>query len=197
MTLRTLIASLGHFLLCLAAFVWHQPVVDRALSGDAGSVLVAVTTVVTVLAGVRLQCAVALCAVAKCLTAVSPTTARNVGRLALAVAPRGFKVGIACLIGVAATTGPALAAPMWPTSGLYAPTVSTPGPQLPSPNWPVATPAPEAEAPVEYYTVRSGDSLSTIANSHAVNVSELYTANTDTIGANPNLIHPGQTLEIP
>lgn len=52
------------------------------------------------------------------------------------------------------------------------------------------------------YTVRSGDSLSTISqqfygNMNADNVARIYYSNQTTIGANPNLIRPGQKLYIP
>lgn len=52
------------------------------------------------------------------------------------------------------------------------------------------------------YTVQSGDSLSTISfqfygNASAANVSKIYYSNMATIGANPNLIRPGQKLYIP
>ncbi len=52
------------------------------------------------------------------------------------------------------------------------------------------------------YTVQSGDSLSTIAtrfygSGSANNVNKIYYSNMTTIGANPNLIRPGQKLYIP
>jgi nucleoid-associated protein YgaU len=52
------------------------------------------------------------------------------------------------------------------------------------------------------YTVQSGDSLSTIAqrfygNQGANNVNKIYYSNLQTVGANPNLIYPGQKLYIP
>jgi nucleoid-associated protein YgaU len=52
------------------------------------------------------------------------------------------------------------------------------------------------------YTVQSGDSLSTIAqsfygNQSANNVNKIYYSNLQTVGANPNLIYPGQKLYIP
>ena len=52
------------------------------------------------------------------------------------------------------------------------------------------------------YTVRSGDNLSKIANNFygnmsASNVNRIYYSNMSTIGANPNLIYPGQKLYIP
>ena len=52
------------------------------------------------------------------------------------------------------------------------------------------------------YTVQSGDSLSAIAqkfygNQSANNVNKIYYSNLQTVGANPNLIFPGQKLYIP
>jgi nucleoid-associated protein YgaU len=52
------------------------------------------------------------------------------------------------------------------------------------------------------YTVKSGDSLSTISKSFygsasASNVNKIYYSNMATIGSNPNIIRPGQKLYIP
>ena len=52
------------------------------------------------------------------------------------------------------------------------------------------------------YTVVSGDNLSKIAqnfygNASASNVNKIYYSNLQTVGANPNLIYPGQKLYIP
>ena len=50
------------------------------------------------------------------------------------------------------------------------------------------------------YTVKSGDSLSAIAQSEmgdAKRWPELYAANKDAVGKNPDLIHPGLELKIP
>ena len=49
----------------------------------------------------------------------------------------------------------------------------------------------------ETYTVKSGDTLSTIGQHHGVAWREIYEANKDVIGDNPDKIHPGQTLRIP
>ncbi len=60
----------------------------------------------------------------------------------------------------------------------------------------------EIQAGAACYTVQSGDSLSTIANRFygnmsASNVNKIYYSNQATVGANPNLIYPGQKLYIP
>ena len=47
------------------------------------------------------------------------------------------------------------------------------------------------------YTVKSGDSLSAIGKHHGVAWREIYEANRDVIGDNPDKIIPGQTLRIP
>jgi nucleoid-associated protein YgaU len=50
------------------------------------------------------------------------------------------------------------------------------------------------------YTVKSGDTLSAIAQSEmgdATRWPELYEANKDAVGKNPDLIHPGLELKIP
>ncbi|MGB6422430.1 MAG: LysM peptidoglycan-binding domain-containing protein [Anaerolineales bacterium] len=52
------------------------------------------------------------------------------------------------------------------------------------------------------YTVKSGDNLSYIAkrfygSESAADVNAIYESNRKTIGANPNLIYPGQKLYIP
>ena len=49
----------------------------------------------------------------------------------------------------------------------------------------------------ETYTVKSGDTLSKIGQHHGVAWREIYEANKDVIGDNPDKIHPGQTLRIP
>ncbi len=50
------------------------------------------------------------------------------------------------------------------------------------------------------YTVRKGDSLSKIAKSllgDARKWRDIYEANKDVVGSNPDLIQPGQVLKIP
>jgi nucleoid-associated protein YgaU len=57
-----------------------------------------------------------------------------------------------------------------------------------------------AVAGARTYVVKSGDSLSKIAKElygDAKRWPEIYEANKALVGANPNLIHPGQTLVIP
>lgn len=49
----------------------------------------------------------------------------------------------------------------------------------------------------ELYTVKKGDTLSKIAQSYGFTWKQLYAANIDTIGGNPNIIYPGQVLIIP
>ena len=49
----------------------------------------------------------------------------------------------------------------------------------------------------ETYTVKSGDTLSKIGQHHGVAWREIYEANKDLIGDDPDKIVPGQTLHIP
>ena len=46
------------------------------------------------------------------------------------------------------------------------------------------------------YTVKSGDTLSGIANKYGTTWQNIYNNNRDIIGSNPNLIKPGQVLKI-
>jgi nucleoid-associated protein YgaU len=60
-------------------------------------------------------------------------------------------------------------------------------------------PAPEAPTSGRTYTVKSGDSLSKIAQREYGDASQwkkIHEANRDII-KNPDLIHPGQTLKLP
>jgi len=59
--------------------------------------------------------------------------------------------------------------------------------------------APEPEEETEFYTVKSGDSLSKIAKRYygnAMKYPEIFEANREVI-KDPNLIYPGQVLRIP
>jgi nucleoid-associated protein YgaU len=49
----------------------------------------------------------------------------------------------------------------------------------------------------ETYTVKSGDSLSKIGQHYGVAWREIYEANKETIGDDPDRIRPGQQLRIP
>ncbi|MCI3931172.1 transglycosylase family protein [Streptomyces sp. AN091965] len=57
---------------------------------------------------------------------------------------------------------------------------------------------PGAERPAGTYTVRSGDNLSAIADSHDLDGgwTDLYAGNKKTVGSDPDLILPGQRLEL-
>lgn len=60
--------------------------------------------------------------------------------------------------------------------------------------------ADRAPAQTKTYTVKSGDTLSDIAQSEMGDANrwrELYAANKDAVGDNPHMIHPGLKLEIP
>lgn len=74
---------------------------------------------------------------------------------------------------------------------------------------PQAQPAPQATSPMgasstaqsmRTYVVKKGDSLSKIAREIYGDFNRwraIFDANKDTIGNNPDLIHPGQVLRIP
>lgn len=49
---------------------------------------------------------------------------------------------------------------------------------------------------VTFYTVKQGDTLSSIARKYNMNVSELYAINKETIGSNPNIIFPNMKLKV-
>lgn len=66
-----------------------------------------------------------------------------------------------------------------------------PGQKLRVPGKPAAAPKPRT------YTVKSGDSLSSIAAKNGTTWQRLYELNRDVIGGNPNLIKPGQELKLP
>ncbi|WP_037604920.1 LysM peptidoglycan-binding domain-containing protein [Streptacidiphilus rugosus] len=68
----------------------------------------------------------------------------------------------------------------------------------PAPSAPVqqSTPAPTSSNASGSYTVKSGDTLSEIAAAHGVDWKSLYSANKGTIGGDPNLILPGQVLNL-
>lgn len=123
------------------------------------------------------------------------------------------QVVVATASSASAATKPALD-PGWPTSVAESPP--------PDPGWPTTPPAPESEpapdqvpsaedeetAPADseddgVHIVGAGESLWSIALSHPASgmtthdlVNEIYTDNREQIGANPNLIMPGQRLEI-
>lgn len=60
---------------------------------------------------------------------------------------------------------------------------------------PEPQPEPAPAPPVQnVYVVQVDDNLTTIADTLGVNWEELYAANRDVIGDDPNLIHPGQEL---
>jgi len=60
---------------------------------------------------------------------------------------------------------------------------------------PAPTPEPPAPTPAgNVYIVQPGDTLSEIGDALGMNWVDLYEANRDVVGDNPNLIHPGQEL---
>ncbi|MDH6579375.1 transglycosylase family protein [Kitasatospora sp. MAP5-34] len=61
---------------------------------------------------------------------------------------------------------------------------------------PVAPASPAAKSNGGNYTVKSGDTLSTIAASKGLDWKTLYSHNAGVVGGNPDLIFPGQVLSV-
>ncbi|MFD8548626.1 LysM peptidoglycan-binding domain-containing protein [Streptomyces sp. NPDC059649] len=105
-----------------------------------------------------------------------------------ALLPPTGGVGLVQLIGAAVPVcTPLTPQPVRPTA-----TAENPCPQQPTPD-PSAGRAPDTTSP-HRYTVRPGDTLGSIAATHGTTWAHLYRTNTDTIGADPDRIRPGQVL---
>ncbi len=105
---------------------------------------------------------------------------------------------------MAATAPPkAPAVPARPAAAVHPPHTPTPlsAAHKAVPAAPAApSPKPPAAARKRTYTVRAGDSLSSIARRELGNEArwrELYAMNQGVIGSNPELINPGQVLTLP
>ena len=96
------------------------------------------------------------------------------------------------LSGIAARHGVSLSALTAANPQIRNPNLIHPGQKISIPGQGGSAPAP---APSSSYTVRSGDTLSGIATRHGVSLSALTAANPQI--RNPNLIHPGQKINIP
>ena len=75
-----------------------------------------------------------------------------------------------------------------------------PAPPPPDAEAQAEVPAPAAEEKVEFYEVKSGDSLSLIAKhfyGDPMQYPRIHKANLAVIGDNPDLIFPGQKIRIP
>lgn len=59
---------------------------------------------------------------------------------------------------------------------------------------PAPTPEPQPEPAGNVYVVQPGDTLSEIGDALGINWHDLYAANRDVVGDNPDLIFPGQEL---
>ncbi|MEY9937946.1 transglycosylase family protein [Streptacidiphilus sp. MAP5-3] len=59
-----------------------------------------------------------------------------------------------------------------------------------------SAPAQSSSSSAGSYTVKSGDTLSAIASAHGTTWQNLFAANKSVIGGNPNLILPGQVLNL-
>jgi LysM repeat protein len=58
-----------------------------------------------------------------------------------------------------------------------------------------STPAPQPAAPANIYVIKSGDNLSTIAQTHGLSLAQLLALNPQ-FQANPNLIYPNQVVHL-
>ncbi|MFF4343658.1 transglycosylase family protein [Kitasatospora sp. NPDC001540] len=92
------------------------------------------------------------------------------------------------------TAPPTAGASTAPATSAASAAPATPTPAAPAAPAPAATAAPSAQA----YTVNPGDTLAAIAREHAVGGgwSELYKSNQQVVGENPDLIRPGQVLDL-
>jgi cell wall-associated NlpC family hydrolase len=133
-----------------------------------------------------------------------------------AVAARADLASPAQQVGVAEKVLAGQGVGAWPVCGRYLTAGSTPAaarqvaatPAPAAPAAPAATPAhadadrpaPTSSgrhaAPEDRYTVARGDTVATIAAAHDQGWRDLYQRNAGTIGANPDLIFPGQVLAL-
>jgi LysM repeat protein len=151
-----------------------------------------------------------LLAAAGALPGLPGAVARGVARV---LVPERLRTTAAIALGVGiAMAGPAAAAPASP-GGPTDPPSQVAGPPGP-PDWPTddpaAQPAAEPATEPEAHVVVPGDCLWRIAADRledggtsptdaetAQAVAAWWAANTDVIGADPDLIHPGQVLQAP
>jgi hypothetical protein len=121
-----------------------------------------------------------------------PTTTRVLIKvLIIALALTGFGVGLnAWLDSIGGSSKPAVTAPHHPSPS---PTASRPSVKPAAPYKPV-----QAHT-VVHWTVRAGDTLWLIAlhhSGHGLNWHRLYQINRHTIGPDPNMLHPGEVLNL-
>ncbi|MFD8937043.1 transglycosylase family protein [Streptomyces sp. NPDC059578] len=143
-------------------------------------------------------------------TAYAPTADRATRAQQIAVATKvqrgqGWGAWPVCSARAGASgAAPSAAAPDSPTSTPAPRTARTPQPPRTPQNVtaePERTRSPLVRGPrhPEHrggYTVRSGDTLSTIAARHHTDWRALFTANRHVIGSDPHLIVPGQRLDV-
>ena len=148
-----------------------------------------------------------LLAAAGALPGLPGAVARGVARL---LVPERLRTAAAIALGLGmAVAGPAAAAPSSPSGAPDRPAqvAGPPGP----PDWPIDDPAAQPATAAADHVVVPGDCLWRIAADRleedtgtsptdaatARSVAAWWAANTDVIGADPDLIHPGQVLHAP
>jgi LysM repeat protein len=137
-------------------------------------------------------------------TAMDPATQAALQSALQAQAAAGYQYygsqGQAGAIGPAGPPGPT--GPAGPTgpSGPTGPAGKLPpGVESVQPGGPIKPQPASQHSQTQYYTVKSGDTLSKIASQFHISGGwqALYSANRSAVGSNPNLIHPGLRLKIP
>ncbi|GAB2718879.1 LysM peptidoglycan-binding domain-containing protein [Kitasatospora kifunensis] len=141
-------------------------------------------------------------------SAAQATQAQQIAVAEKVLADQGPGAWPVCSVKAGLTAGGAPA--QVDTGSSSAPVKQAPAQQAPAAPAPAQQSAPAKQsAPAEQspkqapaqrtaagYTVKSGDTLSAIAAAHGTTVHKLYAHNAQTIGANPDVILPGQVLSI-